>query len=74
MSRVGKLAIKLDKAKATVGKDEISLEGPKGKLRVRLPGQGIKVEVKDGMLVVTRPDDAPSRCSRPSPRWPGWPG
>lgn len=58
MSRVGKLGIKLDKVKATIGKEDILFEGPKGKLKVKLPGNAanrpIKVEVKDGVLLVTR--------------------
>ena len=58
MSRVGKLGIKLDKVKATIGKDDILFEGPKGKLKVKLPGTAanrpVKVEVKDGVLQVTR--------------------
>jgi len=59
MSRVGKLGIKLDKVKATVGKDDILFEGPKGKLRVKLPGKGlIKIEIKDGILHVLRENDS----------------
>jgi large subunit ribosomal protein L6 len=58
MSRIGKLGIKLaDKVKATVSADEIKFEGPKGKLAVKMPHAALKVDVKDGVMHVHRPDD-----------------
>ena len=63
MSRIGKMPIKLaDKVKATVAGQRVNFEGPKGKLAVEIPNPKIKVEVKDGVLNVARPDD--SRDSR----------
>src|SRR5690554_442917 len=63
MSRIGKLPIKLaDKVKVTQAGQMMNIEGPKGKLSVRIPSPKIKLEVKDGELLVTRPDD--SRESR----------
>jgi large subunit ribosomal protein L6 len=57
MSRVGKLAIKLDpKVKTNVSTEKVNLEGPKGKISVVLPA-GIKIEVKDGNIHVVRPDE-----------------
>jgi large subunit ribosomal protein L6 len=60
MSRIGKLAIKLgDKVKATPSAEKVAFEGPKGKMAVKLPLQvRMKVEVKDGVLHVIRPDDS----------------
>ena len=59
MSRIGKLPIKIeDKVKATVANGRVNIEGPKGKLSVVIPSMEIKVEVKDGQLVVTRPSDS----------------
>jgi large subunit ribosomal protein L6 len=59
MSRIGKLGVKLaDKVKATVAGGEVKLEGPKGKLSVRIPHPDLKVDVKDGVLHVHRPDDS----------------
>src|SRR5713226_8344635 len=59
MSRIGKLPIKLaDKVKASVTGEEVKFEGPKGKLSIRVPNPQIKVQVKDGQIRVTRPDDS----------------
>src|SRR5882672_5925619 len=59
MSRVGKMPIKLaDKVKATIGAGVVKFEGPKGKLDVKLPSTKIKAELKDGVLLVTRPSDS----------------
>lgn len=59
MSRIGKLAIKLgDKVKANVAGQQVNFEGPKGKLAIRIPNPTIKVQVKDGQVVVQRPDDS----------------
>jgi large subunit ribosomal protein L6 len=58
MSRIGKLSIKLeDKVKAAVVNGAVNLEGPKGKLSVKLPSSDIKVEVAAGSISVTRPND-----------------
>ncbi|MGZ5959189.1 MAG: 50S ribosomal protein L6 [Myxococcaceae bacterium] len=62
MSRIGKLAIKLDpKVKASVSSGAVALEGPKGKMKVPLPAT-ITADVKDGQIHVQRPDD--TRASR----------
>lgn len=58
MSRIGKMPIKLgDKVKAVVQGDKVNFEGPKGKLSVTLPVTDIKVELKGGELILTRPSD-----------------
>lgn len=58
MSRIGKLPIKLqDKVKASVAGQKINFEGPKGKMSVPFP-KTIKVDVKDGSVIVARPDDS----------------
>jgi large subunit ribosomal protein L6 len=59
MSRIGKLPIKLgDKVKATVAGQRVQFEGPKGKLSIPIPAPEIRVEVKDGQVVVRRPDES----------------
>lgn len=59
MSRIGKLSIKLaDKVKVSVSADAVSFDGPKGKLVVKLPSPDIKPVVKDGELIVSRPDES----------------
>ncbi len=61
MSRIGKLPIKLaDKVKVTVDAKNllIMFDGPKGKLAVKLPSSDIKVEIKDGQLLVLRPNES----------------
>ncbi len=59
MSRIGKLPIKLaDKVKVTVAEGKVNFEGPKGKLVVPIPLNRVKVEVKDGEVLVIRPDDS----------------
>ncbi len=59
MSRIGKLPIKLpDKVKAAVQGQTVDFEGPKGKLTVKVPHPDIKVEVKDGVITVSRPGDS----------------
>jgi large subunit ribosomal protein L6 len=59
MSRIGRLPIPLDKGvKAALSGDMLKIEGPKGKLELKLsPGFGAKIE--DSRLVVTRPGDSP---------------
>jgi len=57
MSRIGKLPIQLDKnAKATLGADVLKVEGPKGKLEMRVPA-GFTVEIKDSRIAVKRPGE-----------------
>jgi len=57
MSRIGKIPLAVPKeVKVAVETSSVRLEGPKGKLTVNLP-YGIKVENKDGVLVVTRTSD-----------------
>jgi len=58
MSRIGKLGIKVaDKVKVSSTATEVKLEGPKGKMTVGLPAAGLKIEVKDGVLNVVRPNE-----------------
>jgi large subunit ribosomal protein L6 len=59
MSRIGKLPIKVpEKVKVDVSQTALAVEGPKGKLDIRiLPA--IKIELKDGKIVVTRSSDDP---------------
>ena len=56
MSRVGKKPIPVGKAKVTVNGQKVNVEGPKGKLELDVH-QLIKVELTDGNVLVTRPDD-----------------
>lgn len=57
MSRIGKLPIQIpDKVKVTVGKSDVVVEGPKGKLAVPYNSQ-MQIEVKDGHVEVKRADD-----------------
>lgn len=58
MSRIGKQPIKLaDKVTLTVSADnEVTVKGPLGELKETLD-RDIKVEVKDGTVIVSRPTD-----------------
>jgi large subunit ribosomal protein L6 len=59
MSRIGKIPVKLpEKVKANFDAPNrvLKVEGPKGKLEVKI-ARGVNVEVKGGEVVVTRPDD-----------------
>jgi large subunit ribosomal protein L6 len=58
MSRIGKSPINLPKGvTATVGSDNVvTVKGPKGELKQAID-RDIKVEVKDGVLSVSRPTD-----------------
>ena len=57
MSRIGRLPVHLDKSvKASVAGDLLKVEGPKGKLELKL-FPGFSVEIKDGQLIVKRPGD-----------------
>jgi|SRR5581483_9364975 len=58
MSRIGKLPVKLDKSvKAQLQGDTLKVEGPKGKLELKVH-PGFTVEIKDSELVVKRPGDS----------------
>lgn len=58
MSRIGKLPIPLDpKVKVNQSGQTVNFEGPKGKLQVRIPNPKIKIEVKDNVMTVVRPDE-----------------
>jgi large subunit ribosomal protein L6 len=58
MSRIGKLPIALDKGvKASFADGVLKVEGPKGKLELRLPS-GFSLEMKDSKIVVNRPGDS----------------
>ena len=57
MSRVGKLPIHLDKTvKASVTGSTLKVEGPKGKLEIKLH-PGYTAEIKDSEILVKRPGD-----------------
>jgi large subunit ribosomal protein L6 len=58
MSRIGKLPIKLDaKVKATMAGTKVNFEGPKGKMTIQV-AQGVKIDIKDGQMLVNRADDS----------------
>ena len=57
MSRVGKQPIKIPAGvKVAIDKELVKVEGPKGKLDFSFP-YGVKVEVKDDQIIVTRLSD-----------------
>ena len=57
MSRIGKIPVAVPKeVKITLDASKVHVEGPKGKLELNIPS-GIKVELKDGQLLVTRQSD-----------------
>ena len=54
MSRIGKIPVSIPKeVKVNVSSDNVHVEGPKGKLDIKLP-LGIKVEFKDQLLKIDR--------------------
>ena len=58
MSRIGKLPVNLDKGvKVQLTGDQLKIEGPKGKLEMKIPAR-IAVEIKDSEIQVKRPDDS----------------
>ena len=58
MSRIGKLPIPLEKGvKAQLAGDLLKVEGPKGKLEMKIPA-GFAVEMKDSRIEVKRPGDS----------------
>jgi large subunit ribosomal protein L6 len=56
MSRIGKKPVPVGKAKVAIKDQNVSVEGPKGKLELKVHPL-IKVASQDGNLVVTRPND-----------------
>ena len=57
MSRIGKIPVAVPKeVKIILDASKVHVEGPKGKLELNIPS-GIKVELKDGQLLVTRQSD-----------------
>ncbi|HEY2664009.1 MAG TPA: 50S ribosomal protein L6 [Candidatus Binataceae bacterium] len=57
MSRVGKMPVKLEQGvKAHLMGDTLRLEGPKGKLELKVDPR-FKIEIKDSQLEVKRPDE-----------------
>ncbi len=58
MSRIGKLPIPLPSGvEVKSGAEGVQVKGPKGTLSAKLPEQ-IAMEVRDGQIVFTRPDDS----------------
>jgi len=63
MSRIGKIPVEIpDKVKVQVSNQSVEVEGPKGKLSLKIPPMA-KVAVDDNRVVVTRQDDTkPSKA------------
>jgi large subunit ribosomal protein L6 len=63
MSRIGKIPVEIpDKVKVQVSNKSVEVEGPKGKLSLKIPPMA-KVAVDDNKVVVTRQDDTkPSKA------------
>jgi len=58
MSRIGKLPIPLEKGvKAQLAGNLLKVEGPKGKLEMKIPS-GFAIEMKDSRIEVKRPGDS----------------
>ena len=63
MSRIGRMPIVIPAGvKIAIAGQNVTVEGPKGKL-AREVHPSIKVEIKDGKVLVTRPDDSKSNRS-----------
>jgi large subunit ribosomal protein L6 len=63
MSRIGKIPLVLPKeVKLNVTPTSVHVEGPKGKLSAALP-YGIKVDQKDGNIVISRVSDSKQTCA-----------
>ena len=57
MSRVGRRPVNIPKeVKAKVSNNEVAVEGPKGKLAMKIPA-AYKVEMKENCITVSRPSD-----------------
>src|SRR5689334_1736871 len=64
MSRVGRKVIPLPKGvNITIGKDLVSVKGPKGELKREIPG-GVTIAQNGGELAVTRVDDSHENRSK----------
>jgi len=58
MSRIGKKPVPVGAAKITVNDHNVKVEGPKGKLELKVhPAITVKMDTEKKELVVTRPDD-----------------
>ena len=58
MSRIGKKPVPVGSAKVTVNNCDVKVEGPKGKLELKVhPAITVKMDTERKELVVTRPDD-----------------
>ena len=58
MSRIGKKPVPIGAAKVSVSDGLVKVEGPKGKLELRVhPAITVKLDSDKKELVVTRPDD-----------------
>src|SRR3954471_10339173 len=58
MSRIGKKPVPVGAAKITVNDHNVKVEGPKGKLELKVhPAITVKMDAEKKELVVTRPDD-----------------
>lgn len=57
MSRIGKKPITLPpQVEVNISDQEVQVKGPKGQLQIEIP-EGIRIEKKDGHLIVLRRDD-----------------
>ncbi|MFH1868247.1 MAG: 50S ribosomal protein L6 [Candidatus Omnitrophota bacterium] len=57
MSRIGKRPVDIPQGvKVVIGQDTIHVQGPKGKLDLKIPAE-VKAEVKDNSIIVTRNAD-----------------
>ncbi|HZO81969.1 MAG TPA: 50S ribosomal protein L6 [Candidatus Binataceae bacterium] len=64
MSRIGRLPVNLDKGvKAQLAGDTLEVEGPKGKLALKVPPR-FAVEIKDSQIQVKRPGDSQDERAR----------
>ncbi|HEY2524081.1 MAG TPA: 50S ribosomal protein L6 [Candidatus Binataceae bacterium] len=58
MSRIGRLPVVLEKGvKAQLAGDLLKVEGPKGKLEIRIPS-GFALDIEDSKIEVKRPGDS----------------
>lgn len=64
MSRIGRQPIPIPpQVKVQIQGTQVSIEGPKGKLQLALPGR-TQARVENGQIVVTRDDDDPEARAR----------
>lgn len=63
MSRIGKIPLAVPKeVKLNITPTSVQVEGPKGKLSLNVP-YGIKLEQKDGNVLIARTSDSKQTCS-----------